>query len=135
MRGVVSALVAIGLTPMSAAWAAGSVIPAPYHGVWEPVATGQAPTCAANNADIRIEIGAERIELHEGRCVLQGIVPGSDDPLQLQTYCQQEDSEWVDSEQWSLGQSGGDTLTITSLNPGNPYEAVYGRCAGVRAGG
>lgn len=131
MRGVISVFVAIGLMPASLSWAAGSGIPDRYHGVWEPAAMGEAPTCAANNADIRIAIGAERIELHEGLCVLQGIVPGSVDPLQLQTYCQQEDSEWVGVEQWSLGQSDGrDYLTLTSLDPGNSYEIVYGRCSG-----
>lgn len=141
VRGVIWAFAAIGLVPASIslapeAWAAEAGIPDRYHGVWEPVSPGQAPTCAANNADIRIGIGSERIELHEGLCVLQGIVPGSGDPLQLQIYCQQEDFEWVGVEQWSLGQSGGrEQLTVTSLDPGNSYETVFGRCSGEAAGG
>ena len=128
------AIVTIGaLASLSGAQASEATIPDIYHGAWEGTTLGKAPGCAADS-DTRIEIGSRRIDFHESVCTLQGVVPGGDDPVQLQTYCEGEGFEWVNVEEWSLRQSGGrNHLVVRSLNPGNEYEFVYGACAGQAA--
>lgn len=114
----------------SGAQASDATIPDVFHGVWEGTTLGKAPGCAADS-DTRIEIGSRRIDYHESVCTVQGVVPGTGNPLQLQTYCEGEGFEWVNVEEWSLQQSGGQShLVVRSLDPGNAYEAVYGACAG-----
>lgn len=101
-----------------------------YHGTWQVIEkVGDVPSCSAADADIRMTVTAKEISLPGGYCVLDGIVPGGEDRLQFQAYCEQEDSENVIIEEWRVSSSGHrQFLTVKSLHPGYPYEHHYGRC-------
>lgn len=105
-------------------------IPAAYHGTWQVVSkVGDKPSCSAADADIRMTVSAKEIELPGGYCVLHGILPGGDDPLQFEGYCAQEDSEEIVQEEWSVtGLGQNKSLTIKSINPFNSYKYYYGSC-------
>lgn len=105
-------------------------MPAMYHGTWQVVEKlGDVPSCSAADADIRMSVSAKEISLPGGYCLLDGIMPGGEDPLQFQAYCEQEDSENVVIEEWRVTNAGQrQFLTVKSLHPGYPYEHHYGRC-------
>jgi len=108
-------------------------IPDDYHGVWQPTTEGQPPTCVKRDSDIRQTVRARRIDFHEGICTVQSMAKG-ENALQLRAHCEQEDSKWVAHQEWKIKDVDGlRYLTIRSLDPSNPYEALYGLCPSLAA--
>ncbi|GAA4170889.1 hypothetical protein [Shinella granuli] len=105
-------------------------IPVAYHGKWQVVAKiGDAPTCSAADADIRMTVNAREISLPDGYCMLHGILPGDESTLQFEGYCAQEDAENIIQQEWRVTKIGQrQYLTVKSLTPGEAYEYYYVDC-------
>lgn len=107
----------------------GNVMPERFLGLWQPSVDGAAPSCAPNDADIRIEVLPDRMEIHEGRCEYTGIAPGDDGAVEVGLSCGQEDEEWTDTQRWRIADSGSSPiLAIEGRTPGREFEAGYGLC-------
>src|SRR5690606_33128268 len=81
-------------------------IPDDIHGVWQLTTQGQAPTCLEKDTDIRLSVRARRIDFHEGICMVQSMELKAGNVLQLQAYCEQEDSDWISHQEWRLEEVG-----------------------------
>lgn len=104
-------------------------IPSQFHGSWQAAIYNKMPTCLEIDADIRMTIRTNRIDLHEGRCTLQSVEVRDDTSLRLQAECWAEGDSWNSDEEWSLQTRGENTfLAITGLSADNPYKATYGLC-------
>lgn len=115
-----------------AAGAAEVTIPERYHGSWQPTEMGKPAGCAANDADIRIRINTNTVDLHEGQCIVREAVPQDDGSVQVRSDCGQEDSAWAADEQWSLAPDGSESYLVIAGRSAatGDYRYVYGRCAG-----
>lgn len=104
-----------------------------FHGVWELNSADQTRSCLDNDYDIRIEVFADRIKMHEGSCKFDDItLVDSSDPakgVQLVLACAEEGAVWTDHQRWYLQDvPENGTLSISGLSPGNAFEVTYKRC-------
>jgi hypothetical protein len=130
MRLIGSACAAIVLSiPAVDLALADTQIPTQFRGLWQTTAESQPPTCLEIDSDIRMTIRDSRIDLHEGRCIVQSTHPRDEKTLQLKSECEEEGSKWSSEEEWTLESRGQDTfLTIHVLNVPKPYKVFYGLC-------
>lgn len=130
--GAVQAVVAgiiLSMATINPALPQDGAMPERFLGLWQPSVGGAAPSCAPNDADIRIEVLPDRMEIHEGGCEYSSIVTGEDGSVEVALSCGQEDEEWEDSQLWRIADSGsGPLLTIEGRTPGREFEAGYGLC-------
>ncbi|MDH4981782.1 hypothetical protein [Hyphomicrobium sp. D-2] len=120
------------MTATTATSAAEVAIPERYHGSWQPTEMGTPPGCAANDADIRIRINTNTVDLHEGQCTVREAATQDDNSVQVRSDCGQEDSAWAADEQWSLAPDADGSesyLVIAGRSAATgDYRYVYGRC-------
>ena len=127
-RTIVAGTVLCTAAPL---FAAGTLVPEQFHGMWQSVAEGDAPSCKTNDADAMITVKPDRVDFHEGGCDILGIDVTSSGAgtLSLDLMCGGEGEIWPSRQVWkSTTNAGAPALEVTDHRGDGDYTYLYAQC-------
>lgn len=109
-------------------FAAEALIPEQFHGMWQSVAEGAAPSCKANDADTMLNVKPDRIDFHEGGCdiVVVEVTSGS---LKLDLMCRGEGEIWPSKQIWAITSNAGQpAISVNDRRDDGEFTYLYAQC-------
>lgn len=128
-RTIVAGMALCTATPL---FAAEALIPDQFHGMWQSVAEGDAPSCKTNDTDAMITVKPDRIDFHEGGCDIVRVDADSGS-LKLDLICGGEGEIWPSQQVWkSITNAGQPAISVTDRRDDDEFTFLYAQCPTLR---